>query len=178
MNSGEYDRFFAMLELSPDASLSDVKQAYSRLMELYSGDSMAVNPLESEFNESRRLEIIKDIDEAYKRLTGMFYMQRSTEDIAELTENINAPTDEDCFTGDSLRRIREKLRLDLRDIELATKVGRNHLKNIELEKFRALPEAVYVQGYVRAYARCLSLDAQRVTDDYMKRYKEWENGNE
>jgi hypothetical protein len=178
MNSGEYDRFFEMLELSPNASLSEVKQAYSRLMELYSGDSMAVNPLESEFNESRRLEIIKNIDEAYKRLTGMFYMSRDIKDQPELSDKINSSTDDGCYTGSSLRLIREKLRLDLRDIELATKVGRNHLKNIELEKFGALPEAVYIQGYVRAYARCLSLDAQRVTDDYMKRYKEWEDGKE
>lgn len=177
MKGSEYDRYFDMLELSPGASLSEVKQAYSRLKKLYSGDSIAVNPLDSEFNESRRLEIIEDLEEAYTKLTGMFYANSGTEDKADPTEETTVPTDENCYTGDSLRRIREKLRLDLRDVELATKVGKIHLENIEMEKFSALPEAVYVQGYVKAYARCLSLDPQRVTDYYMKIYKEWENGN-
>jgi hypothetical protein len=178
MKSSEYDKYFDMLELPPGASLSEVKKAYTRLMKLYSGDSMAVNPLDSDFNESRRREIIEEIEEAYTRITGMFDAQKSTEDKANIAEETSVPTDESCYTGDSLRLIREKLRLDLRDVELATKVGKKYLEDIELEKFRALPEAVFVQGYVRAYARCLSLDAQRVTDDYMKRYKEWENGNE
>lgn len=172
MNGDGHDRHFEVLELSPGASPPEVKQAYVRLMELYSRDSMAVGPLLNEFHESRRLEIIESLEEAYKKLTVMFNNHKGMGEQTGFTEKINVPIEDGCYTGDSLRRIREKLRLELRDIELATKVGRNHLKNIELENFGALPEAVYVQGYVRAYARCLSLDAQRVTDDYMKKYKE------
>jgi hypothetical protein len=175
MSSGGHDRYFEVLELSPGASPSEVKRAYSRLMELYSGDSIAVDPLANEFNDSRRREIIKDLEEAYKKITEMFNSHKGTGEQIGLTEKIGAPTGENRYTGVSLRRIREKMRLELHDVALATKVGRNYLENIELENFRALPEAVFVQGYVRAYARCLSLDAQRVTDDYMKRYKDWKN---
>jgi hypothetical protein len=176
MSSSEYDKYFEMLELSPDASLSEVKQAYSRLIKLYSGDSIAVNPLAIEFDDSRRLQIIRDIEKAYEKLAGMFYV--SNNDEGELEDEISGPLDVDFYDGDSLRRIREKQRLDLRDVELTTKIGKVYLENIEMEKFSALPEAVYVQGYVKAYARCLSLDPQRVTGDYMKKFNEWKNGKE
>jgi cytoskeletal protein RodZ len=34
-----------------------------------------------------------------------------------------------------------------------------------------MPAAVYVRGYVMEYARALRIDAQRVVDSYLARYR-------
>ena len=50
------------------------------------------------------------------------------------------------------------------------------LRFIEDERFDALPAAVYVRGFVTAYAGCLGLDAERVASGYMERYEERKGG--
>lgn len=50
----EMKKYLDILELGPSASLSDVKNAYSRLKKLYSEDSLALAPLADEFPEKKR----------------------------------------------------------------------------------------------------------------------------
>ena len=59
--------------------------------------------------------------------------------------------------------------LELDQINAITKVNPNYLRCIEEERFDALPAAVYVRGFVAAYARCLGLDAGRVANEYLER---------
>jgi len=82
------------------------------------------------------------------------------------------------YTGPALERIREVLGLDLREISMRTKVSRTNLQFIEAEKFTHLPALVYLRGFVSEYARCLGLDAPRVLEDYINRYREWERNRE
>jgi hypothetical protein len=175
--SGEYDRYYEALEIPSGSPMSEVNRAYSRLRELYSGESIVVSPIEMDFPEDKRAEILRQIDEAYEKLKAMLTHPGRDERTGSVSSVSADMHDEDIggmgYTGDVLRRIREKLRVDLHDIELATRVSSQHLESIELENFGSLPEAVFVQGYVRAYARYLLLDADRVAGDYMNRHEDW-----
>ena len=75
------------------------------------------------------------------------------------------------FDGPTLRSIREKLGIELGEVEFSTKISMQHIKNIEEDKFRALPEEVFVKGYIASYAKCLGLEAPKVVEHYMKRYR-------
>ena len=76
------------------------------------------------------------------------------------------------FDGLRLRRLRERRGIEIDEIAGVTKVNPNYLRFLEEERFDDLPAAVYVRGFVKCYARCLGLDADRVARSYMHRYEE------
>jgi len=72
-----------------------------------------------------------------------------------------------------LKDIRRKLGIQLYDVSLETKIRKEILKNIELEKYEDLPQESYLKGHVWSYAKYLSLNPKIVVDDYIKKYKTW-----
>jgi flagellar biosynthesis protein FlhG len=86
----------------------------------------------------------------------------------ESFEDLSGP-ENGRWTGAALRRTRLARGLELAQISAVTKVNPLYLSCIEAERFDALPAAVYIRGFVSAYARCLGLDAPRVTSDYVER---------
>ncbi len=77
----------------------------------------------------------------------------------------------DDYSGARLRRSRLRSGLELDDVSRTTKINPTHLESIEQERFAALPPAVYVRGFVSAYARAVGLDATAVARGYMQRYE-------
>ncbi|MFQ5720156.1 MAG: helix-turn-helix domain-containing protein, partial [Acidobacteriota bacterium] len=77
------------------------------------------------------------------------------------------------YTGAVLRDLRRRRRLGLDKISAMTKIRAQHIASIENENYGELPVEVFVKGFVRAYARCLDLDAERVVTDYMDGYGLW-----
>ncbi len=61
--------------------------------------------------------------------------------------------------GPKLRDARAAKNLSLEDIAFATKIPRASLAHLEAGRYEALPAAVFVRGFIRAYARVVSLDA-------------------
>ncbi len=90
----------------------------------------------------------------------------------KIQEMISHPDFE--YTGEALRRIRETLGFDLKEISVRTKVSRANLDFIEAENYAHLPALVYLKGFVSEYARCLGLDPPSVLEDYVRRYRAWE----
>jgi curved DNA-binding protein CbpA len=82
------------------------------------------------------------------------------------------------YTGSVLKEIREILGLDIREISMKTKVGRTNLEFLEAENFAHLPALVYIKGFIGEYAKCLGLDALRVIEDYVDRYRAWERNRD
>ena len=76
------------------------------------------------------------------------------------------------YDGARLERVRVRRGIELDEIAGVTKVNPAYLRFIEEERFDDLPAAVYVRGFVKCYARCLGLDADRVARSYMQRYEE------
>lgn len=68
--------------------------------------------------------------------------------------------------GETLRKTREELRLDLKEVSSSLKVHHEYLKAIESDAFEKLPPPVYTKSYIRDYARFLNLDAAPLIDEY------------
>ena len=184
MGREEYKKYFDVLEINPDAPFLELKMAYRHLKKLYSEESIAIAPIAEEFWDDNKEGILKEIEEAYGRL-GLLYEKFGTDDwsssISAMIENDHDDGKAEeiaSFCGLTLNRIRKNLGIELVDLAYATKISKSFLEAIEIEDYEALPQEVYVRGYVMSYARCLSLDPDKVADDYMKRRRQWNMNRE
>ena len=75
------------------------------------------------------------------------------------------------FSGPLLRQIREAVGIELREIAEKSKIGMAYLQAMEGELWHKLPAPVYVRGFLSEYARALGLDADRVKQTYLDRYR-------
>jgi cytoskeleton protein RodZ len=62
--------------------------------------------------------------------------------------------------GKKLREEREKLGLSVADVAGQTKFAPRQIEALEAEDFKSLPEAAFLRGFVRSYAKILRLDAE------------------
>lgn len=179
MAKEDYRRYFEILEILPNASLPEVRNAYLHLKELYSKDSIVTSPIVDEFSSDSMNDILSQIEDAYCNLVAYFEGEKITEE--EKTKTV-APSGDDVrreiskissFSGPVLKQIREKLRVELYEIALSTNIRMKYLEDIEREKFDAVPPEVYLRGFVADFARHLQLDQKKVVNDYMARYREW-----
>jgi curved DNA-binding protein CbpA len=65
MRSFEGQNFYQILQVSPNAALSDIKQAYRDALDLYEEDSLATLSL---FSDEQRAELLRDIETAFLTL--------------------------------------------------------------------------------------------------------------
>lgn len=177
------ERDFTVLELGPDATLIQVKSAYLRLKKLYSSDSPLLAPIARDFPEEKRLKILLEVEEAYRRLLEHFHAENaeapSSRDNASpapipspsVAEAPGAP--EPAFSGPALKKIREELGISLQTIFQDTKVRVEQLEAIEAENFDKLPDETYLRIQLKEYAGHLLLNPRKVIADYMKRFTDW-----
>lgn len=71
--------------------------------------------------------------------------------------------------GAVLERARKERGLSLREVEQATKIRKRYLSGLEQEDFGALPDSVYVQGFLKTYANYLGLDGEELSQDLKRR---------
>ncbi len=71
--------------------------------------------------------------------------------------------------GAALERRRLEKGLSLRDVEQATKIRTRYLEGLEREDYSVLPDAVYVQGFLKTYANFLGLDGERLSRELKER---------
>jgi len=68
--------------------------------------------------------------------------------------------------GENLRREREMRGVTLQEISAATKISARFLQALEAEEFAKLPGGVFTRSFIRAYAKYLGLDEERVLAEY------------
>ena len=73
--------------------------------------------------------------------------------------------------GDQLREARMRNRIDITDVEAATKIRAKYLRALENEEWDLLPGATFVKTFLRTYADYLGLDARNLVEDYQARYE-------
>jgi hypothetical protein len=70
------------------------------------------------------------------------------------------------LVGDILKKRREELGMDLREISETLKIKYAYLKALEDDDLKNLPAEVYVKAYLNSYARSLNLDPEEVLNVY------------
>ncbi len=182
MTKKELKKYFDVLEISPEATLLEIQSAYSRLKKLYSTDSVVISPIEDEFSREERQKILEQIEEAYTELMEQVKekQDRLVHHEKPFAADHNPLEGEEAdmsYSGKVLKRIREKLGIELFEVSLDTKIRVELLENIEQEKFDDLPPEVYLKGHIISYANYLLLDAQKAAEDYIARYRAWQKSN-
>lgn len=174
-------RYFDVLEISPDASVLEIRNAYLLLKKLYSTDSVVISPIADEFSKKERREILLQVEEAFDKLMeNLKNKQNKHHNRIRQQPSASDPEgeeDEDVsYSGPGLKKIREKLGVPLFEVSLDTKIRMELLKSIEHEKFDVLPPEVYLRGHLINYANYLMLNPKKVAGDYMARYRSWKEG--
>jgi cytoskeleton protein RodZ len=71
----------------------------------------------------------------------------------------------DDGVGRTLRETRTRRKIDLADVEAATKIRGRYLRAIENEEWDLLPGETYARAFIRAYATHLGLDGERLAEE-------------
>jgi flagellar biosynthesis protein FlhG len=189
----EEQTHYEVLEVSPDATVKEIRRAYDHARETFHADSLAVYSL---FSEEEMLKIQSAIEEAYRVLTDEALRKNYDQAHAHLIEraqrekqaekpvksseiqgslsftDLSLEVGEITYRGKSLKELREKLGIDLRAISAETKVSIKVLESIEEEDLEHLPAKVYLKGFLKAYAKALNLDPQSLIDGYFQLFQE------
>jgi flagellar biosynthesis protein FlhG len=193
------DSHYDLLEVPPTASFEDIRRANRRIRDIYGAESIAISGLYDPVSLEavhRRLDLAyttlmdaakrKEYDhELFPDGVPMPVASPTLSDVsaprpaakvddpATLAARPPMPeiTPRTEFSGPLLRQIREAIGVELREIAEKSKIGMAYLQALEGEVFGKLPAPVYVRGFLAEYARALGLDAERVKQTYLVRYR-------
>src|SRR5215218_3280388 len=73
--------------------------------------------------------------------------------------------------GDQLRETRMRRRIDITEVEAATKIRAKYLRALENEEWDLLPGPTFVKTFLRTYADYLGLDSRALVEEYRQRYE-------
>jgi cytoskeletal protein RodZ len=73
--------------------------------------------------------------------------------------------------GAQLRETRMRRRIDIGEVEAATKIRAKYLRALENEEWSLLPGPTFVKTFLRTYAEYLGLDARSLVEEYRQRYE-------
>jgi hypothetical protein len=73
--------------------------------------------------------------------------------------------------GESLREARSRGKVDLAEVEEATKIRAKYLRALENEEWGLLPGPAFVKSFLRTYADYLGLDGKLLVDEYKLRHE-------
>lgn len=172
----ELDQYYALLELTPDATIDDIRRSYRNLKSLYSGDSIEIRALKEDFLQEMREDYLTRLEEAFEKLNSLPAKNKMLEIVPAkaVDEDLeNWIGQFECFSGVALRSIRERKNIDLKTMFTVTRIQIRFLEDLENEVFSSFRAEVYLRSYLIEYARFLALDTKKVLDDYLGRYREW-----
>jgi cytoskeletal protein RodZ len=73
--------------------------------------------------------------------------------------------------GATLQEARMRARIDISEVEAATKIRAKYLRAIENEEWDMLPGPTFVKSFLRTYAEYLGIDAKLLVEEYKLRYE-------
>jgi cytoskeleton protein RodZ len=73
--------------------------------------------------------------------------------------------------GETLRETRMRRRIDMTEVEAATKIRAKYLRALENEEWDLLPGPTFVKTFLRTYAEYLDLDPRMLVEEYRQRYE-------
>lgn len=180
---------YEILEVSRDAAPEEIERAYRVAASTYGEDSMAryaaVDEGDAAVLNERIQAAYRTLADADRRRAYDAWLRQGEAPPGEAPTppplppvRLAPPSDlEEMddgsgeFDGPRLRRSRLRSGVELEEIAAVTKISPTYLRCLEEERFADLPAAVYVRGFVTAYARCVGLEPRRVAASYMKRFR-------
>jgi hypothetical protein len=179
MTTEEKEKYLKILGLSSEATFVEIKRVYKRLLRLYSSETSIISSIADDFSKRKKQKVIRELEDAYKKLSAQIEYEQSLKKQkirpSKIEKSLDHSLQRMVFSGRVLKDIRRKLRIQLFDVSLETKIRKEILKNIESERFEDLPQEIYLRGHVWSYAKYLSLNPKKVVDDYLKNYKAWKD---
>lgn len=167
-------KYYDLLELSPGATIEDISRNYAGLKALYSGNSIEIRALNTDFSLDVQQDYLARLDDAFEQLRQLLENKRLAvaqktacpdDGLSDWIRNVS------CFSGAVLKSIRERMGVELQDIFAVSRIQPHYLEDIENEQFGAFRAEVFLRSYLIEYTRFLSLDTQRVLADYLPRYR-------
>src|SRR6187399_3195234 len=73
--------------------------------------------------------------------------------------------------GETLRETRMRRRIDISEVEAATKIRAKYLRALENEEWDLLPGPTFVKTFLRTYAEYLELYPRLLVEEYRQRYE-------
>src|SRR3954465_14411179 len=73
--------------------------------------------------------------------------------------------------GETLREARMRRRIDMSEVEAATKIRAKYLRALESEEWELLPGPTFVKTFLRTYADYLDLDSRLLVEEYKQRFE-------
>jgi cytoskeleton protein RodZ len=73
--------------------------------------------------------------------------------------------------GPTLREARMRARIDITEVEQATKIRAKYLRAIENEEWQLLPGSTFAKSFIRGYADYLGIDSRSLVEEYKLRYE-------
>ncbi|MFL5817073.1 MAG: helix-turn-helix domain-containing protein [Conexibacter sp.] len=73
--------------------------------------------------------------------------------------------------GPTLREARMRARIDITEVEQATKIRAKYLRALENEEWNLLPGSTFIKSFLREYADYLGLDSRALVEEYKLRYE-------
>jgi flagellar biosynthesis protein FlhG len=190
------DSHYDLLEVAPTASFEDIRRANRRIRDIYGAESIAIAGL---YDPAGLEAVHRRLDLAYTTLMDAAKRKEYDQELfpdgipmpmshgptspigdvlvprVEVPAALRPPMPElgprSEYSGPLLRQVREALGIELREIAERSKIGMAYLVALEGEVFPKLPAPVNVRGFLSEYARILGLDAERVKDTYLERYR-------
>jgi hypothetical protein len=171
-----YLKYFDLLELPAEATVEEIHRNYTGLKALYSGDSIEIKALNADYSQELQQDYLVRLDDAYEQLKLLMENKRPA--VTKKAEIVDDGLNDwirsvNCFTGGTLRNIRERMGVDLNDIFAVSRIQPKYLEDIENEHFGSFRAEVYLRSYIIEYSRFLSLDTQKVLSDYLPRYRKY-----
>jgi cytoskeleton protein RodZ len=74
--------------------------------------------------------------------------------------------------GETLREARMRQRIDISEVEAATKIRAKYLRALENEEWNLLPGTTFVKTFLRTYGDYLGLDARLLVEEYRQRFEQ------
>src|SRR5665648_271152 len=73
--------------------------------------------------------------------------------------------------GTTLREARMRAKIDITEVESATKIRAKYLRALENEEWDLLPGPTYVKSFLRTYAEYLGLDVTLLLEEYKRQHE-------
>jgi len=191
---------YEILEIPRDASAAEIDRAYRLAQAAYATDSLALYSVfgdEDAANMQQRIELAYEVlsdTERRRAYDGSLAGEETSPSVGfpvegereqpaprepkplasvalAAIEELEAEAGSPVYDGARLRRARIRRGLELEQIAQVTKINPTYLRFLEEERFDDLPAAVYVRGFIGAYARCCGLDLHAVVQSYMERFE-------